>query len=64
MWVGKSAVSISKRPDGYYLCYLGGLSKPKVNATPVKQVIILNDSDVIDIGKTKLQFVSEESPSG
>jgi pSer/pThr/pTyr-binding forkhead associated (FHA) protein len=23
LWVGKTAVSISKRPDGYYLCYLG-----------------------------------------
>ncbi len=64
LWVGKSAVSISKRPDGYYLCYLGGLSKPKVNKTPVKQVIILKDSDVIDIGPTKLQFISEESQNG
>jgi pSer/pThr/pTyr-binding forkhead associated (FHA) protein len=64
LWVGKTAVSISKRPDGYYLCYLGGLSKPKVNETPVKQVIILNDSDVIDIGSTKLQFSSEEPQSG
>jgi pSer/pThr/pTyr-binding forkhead associated (FHA) protein len=59
-WVGKTAVSISKRPDGYYLCYLGGLSKPKVNETPITQVILLNDSDVIEIGQAKLQFVSEK----
>jgi pSer/pThr/pTyr-binding forkhead associated (FHA) protein len=63
-WVGKSSVSISKRPDGYYLCYLGGLSKPKVNQTPVKQVILLKDSDVIDIGSTKLQFVTGEAQNG
>ena len=63
-WVGKSPVSISKRPDGYYLCYLGGLSKPKVNGTPVKQIILLKDSDVIDIGSTKLQFSSEEASNG
>jgi pSer/pThr/pTyr-binding forkhead associated (FHA) protein len=56
VWVGKSAISISKRPDGYYLCYLGGLSKPKVNEKSVKQIILLKDSDVIDIGSTKLQF--------
>ena len=64
LWVGKTAVSISKRPDGYYLCYLGGLSKPKVNETPIKQVIILKDSDVIDIGSTKLQFSCEEPQNG
>lgn len=63
-WVGKSAVSIIKRPDGYYLCYLGGLSKPKVNETPVKQTILLKASDVIDIGSTKLQFSSEEAQYG
>jgi pSer/pThr/pTyr-binding forkhead associated (FHA) protein len=64
VWVGKSAVSISKRPDGYYLCYLGGLSKPKVNEKPVKQIILLKDCDVIDIGSTKLRFSSKEPQNG
>lgn len=64
LFVGKTAVSISKRPDGFYLCYLGGLSKPKVNEKIIKKAIILNDSDIIDIGSTKLQFLSADPQTG
>ena len=56
LWVGQTAVTISKRSDGFYLSYVGGLSKPKINDKRVKQSVILNDFDIIDIGSTKLQF--------
>jgi len=56
MWVGLTAVTISKRPDGYYLSYVGGMSKPKINDKPIKHSIILNDLDVIEIGPAKMQF--------
>ena len=56
MWVGKTAFTISKRPDGFYLSYVGGLAKPKINDQSVNHAVILNDLDIIDIGSTKLQF--------
>ena len=56
LFIGRTSVTISKRPDGFYLSYVGGLSKPKINEKTVKQSSVLNDLDVIDIGSTKLQF--------
>jgi pSer/pThr/pTyr-binding forkhead associated (FHA) protein len=56
LFVGRTSVTISRRPDGFYLSYVGGLSKPKLNKKAVKQSAILNDLDIIDIGSTKLQF--------
>jgi len=56
LWVGPTAATISKRPDGFYLSYVGGMSKPKVNDKTFKHSILLNDLDVIAIGATKLQF--------
>ena len=56
LFVGRTSVTISKRPDGFYLSYVGGMVKPKLNDKIVKQSAILNDLDVIDIGSTKLQF--------
>ena len=54
--LGRTAATISKRPDGYHLSYVSGLAKPKVNDRVVKQSTVLNDLDIIDIGKAKLQF--------
>lgn len=56
MWVGRTALTISKRPDGYYLSYVGGMSKPKINDRPIKHSIILHDLDVVEIGPAKMQF--------
>jgi pSer/pThr/pTyr-binding forkhead associated (FHA) protein len=61
LFVGRTSVTISKRPDGFYLSYVGGLSKPKLNDKTVKQSAILNDLDIIDIGSTKLQFFTQKS---
>jgi pSer/pThr/pTyr-binding forkhead associated (FHA) protein len=56
LFVGRTSVTISRRPDGFYLSYVGGLSKPKLNEKVVKRSAILNNLDIIDIGTTKLQF--------
>jgi pSer/pThr/pTyr-binding forkhead associated (FHA) protein len=54
--VGRTSATINKRPDGFYLAYVGGMSLPKVNQQKVRREILLNDSDVIDIGGCQLQF--------
>ena len=56
LFVGQTSVTISRRPDGFYLSYVSGLSKHKVNDKRVKQSTILNDFDIIDVGSTKMQF--------
>ncbi|QTA84379.1 FHA domain-containing protein [Desulfonema magnum] len=55
--VGQTAATISKRPDGYYLSYVGGISKPKVNGKAVKESVSLKQFDVIEIGSAKMQFI-------
>ena len=58
--VGHTSATISKRPSGYVLSYVAGLSKPKVNGKAVKQSVALNEFDVIEIGSLKLQFFTKE----
>jgi pSer/pThr/pTyr-binding forkhead associated (FHA) protein len=57
LMVGETAATISKRPNGYYLSYVGGISKPKVNGETVKMSALLKEFDVIEIGSVKMQFV-------
>ena len=56
LFVGGTAATISRRPDGYYLSRAGGFSKPRVNDQTVKKSVMLQDLDVIAIGSVKLQF--------
>lgn len=56
--VGWTAATISRRPDGYYLSYAGGICKPRVNDQVVKKSVMLKDLDIIAIGSVKLQFFS------
>jgi pSer/pThr/pTyr-binding forkhead associated (FHA) protein len=58
--VGQTCATISKRPNGYVLSYVAGLSKPKVNGKAIKQSVALNEFDVIEIGSVKLQFFTKE----
>jgi pSer/pThr/pTyr-binding forkhead associated (FHA) protein len=58
--VGKTAATISKRPTGYYLNYVEGLSKPKVNGNAVKDSIQLKEFDSIEIGSAKMEFIMKE----
>jgi len=55
--VGQTAATISKRPNGYHLSYVGGMTKPKVNGKPVKDSVMLVPFDVIEIGSLKMQFI-------
>lgn len=58
--IGQTAATISKRPNGYYLSYVGGLSKPKVNGQSVKESVQLNQFDTIELGSLKMQFLFKE----
>ncbi len=57
--VGKVSATISERPSGYHLSYVSGFSKPKVNGKSVKQTVKLEEFDIIEIGPTKMQFVTK-----
>ena len=59
--IGRTSATIGRRSDGFYLTYIGGMTRPKVNAKKVKYDKILHDNDIIQIGKTKLRF-SERRP--
>lgn len=61
--VGQTAATITRRPEGYFLSYIEGLSKPKVNGQTVGDSVQLNDFDRIDIGGLKLQFMREKKPA-
>lgn len=58
--VGKNALTISLRPKGYYISYVGGMAKPKVNDVVVKDTVKLNEFDIIQIGSAKLQFIHQK----
>ncbi|MCG6908771.1 MAG: FHA domain-containing protein [Deltaproteobacteria bacterium] len=57
LMTGKTAATISKRPKGYYLSYVGGMAKPKVNNEVVRESVLLKEFDTIEIGSLKAQFV-------
>ncbi len=58
--MGKTAATISKRPKGYSISYVGGMTKPKVNGATIKESVNLKEFDEIEIGGIKLQFYTEK----
>ena len=56
LMMGQTAATISKRPNGYSLAYVEGMTKPKVNGEAVKDSVMLNEFDNIEIGSVKIQF--------
>lgn len=56
LMMGQTAATISKRPNGYSLAYVEGMTKPKVNGETVKESVMLKEFDNIEIGSAKLQF--------
>lgn len=54
--MGKVAATVSLRPNGYFLSYVGGLSKPKVNGLTVEDTVRLNEFDKIEIGSAQFEF--------
>jgi hypothetical protein len=58
--MGPTAAAISKRPKGYSLSYVGGMTKPKVNGDVVKESVNLKAFDIIELGSVRFQFVTEK----
>ncbi len=55
--VGKTSAVINKLPDGWYINFVGGFSRPRINNIPLKKSAKLNNLDIIAIGSTKMQFL-------
>jgi pSer/pThr/pTyr-binding forkhead associated (FHA) protein len=64
LFVGWTAATISRRPDGYHLSAIGGISKPRVNNQVVKKSVLLQDLDVVSVGSVKLQFLLRPPDDG
>jgi len=58
--IGRTAATISKRPNGIYLSFVGGMSKVKVNSKAVKESVALKEFDIIELGSIKMQFFTKE----
>jgi len=55
--VGKQSAVITRRPTGYHITHLEGLSKAKVNGKSItSQPTTLEDSAIIELGDMKLEF--------
>ena len=63
MLIGSTAATISRRPSGYTLSFVGGVSKLKVNGEVVKDSIQLKDFDTIELGHYKFEFYQKEVES-
>ncbi len=57
LMMGQTAMTISKRPHGYSLSFVEGMTKPKVNGKVVKESVMLKEFDNIELGSLKLQFL-------
>jgi pSer/pThr/pTyr-binding forkhead associated (FHA) protein len=55
--VGSTAAVINRLEDGWYLSYVGGLARVRVNGAAVKTSVRLNRLDVIQLRKTRIQFL-------
>lgn len=58
--MGSTAAVISRKPKGYSLSYVDGMTKPKVNGEVVKESVDLKEFDIIEVGSTKFQFVIDK----
>jgi len=57
MLVGKQAAVFTRRPTGYHITYLEGISKTKVNGEAITGAPrVLKDGDIIELADTKMQF--------
>ena len=59
--IGKTAATISRTHDGYFFSYVSGFAKPRINDKKAsKKPCKLNESDIISIGSTKLEFIGKK----
>jgi pSer/pThr/pTyr-binding forkhead associated (FHA) protein len=55
-----TAATISRRPSGYAISFTGGMTKLKVNGVVMKDSVLLNDFDTVELGSYKFQFYQKE----
>jgi len=58
--VGKTAATISKRPTGYFVNFVEGMAKPKINGTTVKDTAQIKEFDRLEIGSVTMEFIIKE----
>jgi pSer/pThr/pTyr-binding forkhead associated (FHA) protein len=66
LFMAATAATIGRRPTGFILSFVGGVSRLKVNGEVVRGTAELNDMDTIQLGRYKFQFYekkSRQSPS-
>jgi hypothetical protein len=56
LFLGSTAATISRRPSGYAITFIGGLAKLKINGEIIKGSVFLKDYDTIELGSHKCQF--------
>ena len=61
--MGATAATISRRPSGYAISFAGGMTKLRVNGAVVKDSVVLNDFDTIELGSFKFQFYQKDMKS-
>lgn len=62
---GLQVAVIVRRPDGYYLTHVEGPHMPMVNGKDIGgQSHKLDDHDIIEVGKVKMEFFLRDAPEG
>jgi pSer/pThr/pTyr-binding forkhead associated (FHA) protein len=55
--VGSTAAVVNRLEDGWYISYVGGMARVRVNRRPLKRSVKLNRLDVIQLRRTTIQFL-------
>ena len=58
--MGQTAATISRRPNGYVLSFVEGMTKPKVNGATVKDSVVLREFDKIELGSIMMEFIVKD----
>jgi pSer/pThr/pTyr-binding forkhead associated (FHA) protein len=58
--MGQTAATISRRPNGYVLSFVEGMTKPRVNGKTVKDSVTLKEFDKIEIGPLHMEFIMKD----
>ena len=58
--MGATAATISRRPNGYVLSFVEGMTKPKVNGAAVKDSVLLREFDKIELGSILMEFIVKD----
>lgn len=60
MLMGATAATISRRPSGYTISFMGGMTKLKVNGEVIKESVSLKEFDTVELGSYKFQFYEKD----